>query len=122
MRIVMLLALLTMIAPPAFGDWQLYWQDAHTAASFDILSRTPFKGQPALWTNWRFTPPRKGLGGKKIQFTADCRKHKLFEIASAPYDANGIYLPEADHYDAPREYPLTGNPLNKATYSLLCAP
>jgi hypothetical protein len=60
------------------------------------------------------------VAGAKIQFTANCTGHRLFEIASSPYDVAGNYLPEKKQYESPKEYLLTPGSLNEATYKLLC--
>jgi hypothetical protein len=56
----------------------------------------------------------------KLQFTADCGKKKLFEIAVVPFDGDGNFLAPNEHFDAPKEYPVTPGSLNEATYRLLC--
>ncbi len=104
----------------ANADWQLYKKEGNVIASYDYLSFSPFKGNPSVWVRWEYVSPVKGIGGKKIQFTADCKASKLSAIASVPFDASGKYLAMDEQYDSPKEYPLAGSPLNKATYKLLC--
>jgi hypothetical protein len=60
------------------------------------------------------------FGGRKIQFTAYCANHRLFEINSVPYDHAGNFLDEHPLYDSPKEFPLKKNDLNETTYRLLC--
>ncbi|WP_298266795.1 hypothetical protein [Geobacter sp.] len=112
--------LLAAATGTAFADWQLYRKDKAVVASFDILSFASFRHQPSVWVRWHYVTPRKGVAGIKIHFTANCSKHRLYEIATLPYDTDGNYLADNEHPDTPREYPLRHNSLNKATYELLC--
>jgi hypothetical protein len=104
----------------ANADWQLYKKEGNVIASYDFLSFSPFKGNPSVWVRWEYVSPEKGIGGKKIQFIAQCKGSKLFAIAIVPFDTSGKYLAMDKQYDSPIEYPLTGSELNKATYKLLC--
>lgn len=117
--IVTALLLLTLTASAA-ADWQLYYDDGKIVASYDVLSRAPFREQPSLWVRWHYAAPQDGVGGKKIEFTAQCSEHRLFEVRTIPYDANGNYLEESDHLKTPKEVPVDSTPLAKATYELLC--
>ncbi len=103
----------------ALANWQLYHKTDKVVASFDYLTFAPFRNQPSVWVRWHYVTPRNAIGGMKIHFTAECRKHQLFEIANVPYDRNGNFLSENRHEDTPKEYPLQ-DPLNSATYKLLC--
>ncbi|MDD2338098.1 MAG: hypothetical protein PHD01_16180 [Geobacteraceae bacterium] len=114
-----LLALLFMTGV-ANADWQLYKEEGNVIASYDFLSFSPFKGNPSVWVRWEYVSPENGIGGKKIQFTANCTDTKLFAIAVVPFDTSGEFLTMDEQYNSPEEYPLIGNPLNKATYKLLC--
>lgn len=120
----LMLALLIVVTTAATADanWRLYRKDKEVVASFDYLSRTSFRGQPAIRARWHYVVPRNGVGGVKLQFTADCSARKLFEIEALPYDASGNYITarKRTRYDAPKEYPLTSGSLNEATYKLLC--
>ncbi len=107
-------------ASPALANWQLYWEDQNIVASFDYLSRSSFQGKPCLWVRWHYVHPRKGVGGVKIQFTADCAQHRLYEINSDPYDTEGNFLGLIRREDAPKEYPVTPRSLNEETYDLMC--
>jgi hypothetical protein len=117
--VCVLLAVLFMTGV-ASADWQLYKEEGNVIASYDFLSFAPFKGNPSVWVRWEYVSPVNGIGGKKIQLTANCSDTSLFEIAVIPFDSSGEYLARDQHYDSPKEYPLTGNPLNEATYKLLC--
>jgi hypothetical protein len=119
-RPVLALLIVMMAAGTAFAEWQLYREDTKVTASFDIASFAPFRGKPSVWVRWNYVTPRNGIGGKKIQFAADCAAHKLFEIASNPYDPKGNYLTWSRNYDKPKEYATTPGSLNEATYKLLC--
>ena len=116
------LALLIVMATTvqATANWQVYREDETVIASFNYLTFAPFRNQPSVWTKWHNVSQKARYGGKKIQFTADCAKHRLFEINSVPYDHEGNFLAENPRYDSPKEYPLKHNDLNKATYRLLC--
>jgi hypothetical protein len=116
------LLMVAMLAGVADANWRLYHRDKEVVASFDYLSRASFRGQPAVWVRWHYVTPRNGTGGTKLQFTANCPAHKLYEIESLPYDTSGNYLSsrKRKHYDVPKEYPLEPGSLNDATYKLLC--
>ena len=105
---------------PAFADWELYRKERGLVASVDILTYESFHGQPSVWVRWHYLTPENGVGGHKIQFTANCSLHRLFEIAIYPYNAEGKYLKPDKHYASPKEYPITPDSLNEATYDLLC--
>lgn len=119
-RFALATILVLTTAAPALAEWQLYRKDADVSASFDIASFAPFRGNPSVWVRWSYASARNGIGGEKIQFTADCGARKLFEIAANPYDADGNYLAPAQYFDAPKEFPLTPGSLNESTYKLLC--
>jgi hypothetical protein len=104
----------------AFADWQLYWNGKDITASFDLLSREPFRGKPSLWVRWQYVTPRNGIAGIKIQFTADCSGHRLYEISRVSYDPAGNYLKLKKNYDSPKQYGITPGSLNEATYQLMC--
>jgi hypothetical protein len=118
----LLLAILLVAAASgtAFADWQLYWKGKNLTASFDLLSREPFRGKPSLWVRWNYVTPRKGIAGVKIQFTADCAGRRLYEVSEVPYDTGGNYLKLRKNYDSPKEYGITPGSLNEATYRLMC--
>ena len=107
-------------AGPAFAMWQPYREDASVVASFDYDSFASIQGKPSVRVRWHYVTPRNGVGGVKIQFTADCAARKLFEIASTPYDPQGNYMESDQHQDQPKEYAVTPGSLNEATYKLLC--
>lgn len=107
-------------ASTAFAEWQLYREGEGVIASFNLDSFAPFQGKPSVWVRWQYVAPRDGVGGMKIQFMADCAAHKLYEIAADPYDPDGNYLASNRYYDAPKEFPVTPDSLNGATYQLLC--
>ena len=117
-----LLALLAIVvlAGPASAEWQRYHDDGSITASFDIASFAQFQGKPSVWVRWHYDSPRDGIGGMKLQFTAECDQDELYEIDVIPYDADGNYLAEDRHYDAPKEYPVTPDSLNEATLAILC--
>jgi hypothetical protein len=117
-----LLALLIVLATTAqaVADWQVYREGNNVIASFDYLTFAPFRNQPSVWVRWHNVSQKARYGGRKIQFTANCANHRLFEIDSVPYDHNGQFLAENPSYDSPKEYPLDHNDLNVATYRLLC--
>lgn len=114
------LALVLVTSNAALANWQVYREDDRVVASVDTLSFEPFHGQPSVWVRWHYVRPRKGVGGVKIQFTAQCPKRKLFEIATYPYDTKGNFLTPHKNYDKPKEYSITPNSLNASTYQLLC--
>jgi len=116
------LALLIVMATTvqAAANWRVYREDETVIASFNYLSFASFHNQPSVWVKWHNVSKKARYGGTKIQFTANCANHRLFEINSVPYDHEGNFLAENPHYDSPKEYPLKHNDLNKATYRLLC--
>ncbi len=118
----LILAAIVVIATSgtAFANWQVYREDINIIASVDYLSHAAFRGKPSVWVQWHFKHPRKGIGGVKIQFTADCTRRGLYEIAYIPYDIKGNYLRSTQNYDSPRQYTVTPHSLNEATYRLLC--
>jgi hypothetical protein len=119
-RLLLIVLFLMVTSNIASADWELYRKDKKVISSVDILSYKPFHGQPSVWVRWHYVTPKHGVGGRKIQFTANCSRRRLFEIARHPYNADGKYLTPNKHYDSPIEYPLTPNSLNEATYKLLC--
>ncbi len=104
----------------ATASWIRYWENARITAAYRIKSFAPFRKHPSVWVRWDYRNRGEKYGGKMIQFTADCTKQRLFEISTIPYDHQGNYLGERKHYDTPKEYPLGKDPLNSATYKLLC--
>jgi hypothetical protein len=113
--------LFVMVSSSAvFANWRAYREDKSVIASFDYLSFESFHNQPSVWVKWHYVIPRKGVAGIKLQFTANCPEHRLFEIAAYPFDADGRYLKPKKSYDSPKEYPITPGSLNEATYKLLC--
>jgi len=116
------LALLMVLATTAqsVAFWQIYREDGKVVASYDYVTFATFRNQPSVWVKWHNVSKKTMYGGTKIQFTADCAKHRLFEINSVPYDHDGNFLAEQPLYNSPREYPLKHNNLNEATYRLLC--
>lgn len=116
------LALLIVLATSAqaVADWQVYHENDKIIASFDYVTFAPFHNQPSVWVRWHNESKTAQYGGRKIQFTADCANHRLFEIDSVPYDHDGNFLAEKPMYDSPKEYPLRNSDLNEATYRLLC--
>ena len=102
------------------ADWQLYKEDRNIIASVDYLSYESFHNRPSVLVRWHYRTPRKGVGGLRIQFTADCKKHQLFEIAVYPYDISGKYLKPHKNLNTPIEYLIAPDSLNDATYKLLC--
>lgn len=120
----LILALVIIVATTAAAEanWRLYRKDKDVVASFDYLSRTSFRGQPAIWVRWHYLTPRNGVAGMKMQFTADCRSRSLYEIESLPYDSAGNYIPslKRKHYDSPKPYPIPPGSLNEATFKLMC--
>jgi len=116
--IVLLIILIT--ACPCLANWRVYSEDKNIVASFDDLSRASFQGKPSLWVRWHYVHPENGVGGVKIQFTAHCAQHRLYEINSDPYDTERNFLGLIRREDAPREYPVTPGSLNEATYKLMC--
>lgn len=119
-RFALSLLIVMATANAAVAEWQMYRKDNKVIASFNYRSFAQFRNQPSVWVRWHYVSPKNGLGGKKIQFTADCPKHRLYEISAVPYDHDGNFLAENRHYDAPQEYPLKNDPLNKATFKILC--
>lgn len=119
-RLVWSLIVMMATSNAAFADWELYRKGKTVIASVDILTYEPFHGQPSAWVRWHYVTPRNGVGGRKIQFTANCSQHRLFEVASYPYDAAGEYLAPHKYYGSPKEYSIAPNSLNEATYQLLC--
>jgi hypothetical protein len=119
-RAVLVLLIVLTTAGEAFAMWQLYREDQNVIASYDYDTFAPFRGKPSVWVRWQYVTPREGVGGMKIQFTADCAAHKLYEIASNPYDPQGNYLQSIRNFDNPKEYPTPPGSLNEATYKLLC--
>jgi hypothetical protein len=119
-RAVLALLIVLTMAGEAFAMWQLYREDQNVIASFDYDSFASFRGKPSVWVRWQYVTPREGVGGMKIQFTADCAAHKLYEIASNPYDPKGNYLKPSRNFDNPKEYATPPGSLNEATYKLLC--
>ena len=119
-RLALSVLFLTVTTNTALADWQLYKKDKDIIASVDYLSYESFHDRPSVLVRWHYRTPRKGVGGLRIQFTADCRKHRLFEIAAFPYDVGGNYLKAHKNYDTPIEYPITQDSLNEATFKLLC--
>ena len=107
-------------ANPVCAMWQLYKEDKGVIASFDYDSFAPVNGNPSAWVRWQYATPQNDIGGREIQFTADCSNHKLYEIATNPYDADGNYLASNENLDPPKEFPVTPGSLNGATYDLLC--
>lgn len=104
----------------AMANWQLYRENDEVIATYDYVSFAPFRNQPSVWVKWYNVSQNAKYGGLKIQFTADCENHRLFEINLVPYDHEGNFLAESPSYDTPKEYPLNHNDLNEATYKLLC--
>jgi len=120
MKCLVLAAILAVtFATPGWAMWQMYQKDG-IVASFDYDSFAPFRGKPSVWVRWHYATPQDGIGGKKIQFTADCSAGKLYAVADTPYDGDGNYLASNQYFDAPKEYPVTPGSLNEATYKLLC--
>ncbi|GFO56961.1 hypothetical protein GMSM_39680 [Geomonas sp. Red276] len=120
LRLWIVVIVLVSTSTAAQANWQLYRKDRQVAASFDLLSFAPYHGQPAVWVRWHYVTPRSGLGGVKLLFTADCQKHRLYDVAEYPYDTAGEFLTPRKHYRSPKEYPLSPGSLNEATYKLLC--
>lgn len=120
LRLSLAVIMVMSISSAVLADWELYRRDRSITASFDILSFAPFHNQPSVWIRWHYNTPRNGLGGVKLHFTANCRKHKLYEIAEYPYDTKGDFLKHRKRYDTPKEYQITPDSLNEATYKLLC--
>ena len=118
----MVWTLLFLLASATFvcADWRMYRKDDDIVASVNYISRSSFHGKPAVWVRWHYVTPKNGVGGVKIQFAADCPKHKLLEIERHPYNAEGIYLTHGKSYKSPPEYPVTPGSINEATYKLLC--
>ncbi len=119
-RLFLAFLIVAVSAGVALAEWQRYKQGKDIVASYNIATFAPFRDKPSVWVRWHYVTPRNGLGGKKLQFTADCSAHKLFEIAANPYDPGGNFLAAQKHYDSPKEYPVTPGSLNEATYKLLC--
>ena len=119
-RLALSVLFLMVTATTVSADWQLYKEDKNIIASVNYLSYESFHNRPSVVVRWHYRTPRKGVGGLRIQFTADCKKHQLFEIAAYPYDLDGKYLKPHKNYSTPIEYPITPGSLNDATYKLLC--
>ena len=119
-RLALSVLFLMVTTNTVLADWQLYKKDNKIIASVDYLSYEPFHDRPSVLVRWHYRTPRKGVGGLKIKFTADCSKHRLFEIAAYPYDVGGNYLKPHKNYNSPIEYPIAPDSLNDATYKLLC--
>jgi len=120
MRLALALIIVLATTAQAVANWQLYSKDENVIASFDYLSFAPYRNQPSVWVKWYNVSKSALYGGLKIQFTADCANHRLYEISLIPYDHNGKYLAETSSYNSPKEYPLDHNDLHQATYKLLC--
>ncbi len=120
MRKAIVLFIILITASPALANWRMYSEDKNVVASFDYLSRASFRGKPSLWVRWHYANPGKGPAGVKIHFAADCAEHRLYEIASDPYDTEGNYLGMIKREDAPKDYAVTPGSLNEATYKLMC--
>ncbi|HET6420623.1 MAG TPA: hypothetical protein VFG19_10730 [Geobacteraceae bacterium] len=118
--LILAVAIVIAASGTTFANWQVYREDKSIVASVDYLSRASFRGKPSVWVRWHFKQPRKGIGGVKIQFTADCARRNLYEIAYIPYDTKGNYLTPSENYDSPKQYTVTPHSLNEATYRLLC--
>jgi hypothetical protein len=118
----LVLALLIVLASTAqvTANWQEYRKDAKVIAAYDYVSFATFRNQASVWVRWHNLSKKEKYGGRKLQFTADCAHHRLFEINSVPYDHDGNFLVEQPRYNSPKEYPLSHNDLNIATYRLLC--
>ena len=114
------LALLTVLATQAVAYWQVYHEDDKVIASYDYVTFATFRSQPSVWVRWHNVSKKAKYAGKKIQFTADCTNHRMYEIDSVPYDHDGNFLAEKPMYDSPKEYALRNSDLNEATYRLLC--
>jgi hypothetical protein len=119
-RFAIALLLIVATATQVKADWRVYREGKNIIASYDYLSFAPFQNQPSVWVKWQNVSKKAKLGGRKIQFTADCAKHRLFEINSIPFDRSGNFLEEHRLYKSPKEYPLKHNGLYKATFGLLC--
>ena len=120
MALSVALLIVMATASPASAIWQPYRENGTVIASYDYDSFAPFQGKPSVQVRWHYVTPLNGVGGVKIQFTADCTARRLFEIASTPYDPQGNYLESDQHQDQPKEYAITPGSLNEATYKLLC--
>ena len=119
-RLALSVLLLIATTDTVLADWQLYKEDNNIIASVDYLSYESFHNRPSVLVRWHYRTPRNGVGGLRIQFTADCAKHRLFEIAAYPYDVDGKYLKPHKKYNSPIEYPIVPGSLNDETYKLLC--
>jgi hypothetical protein len=119
-KLVLAVLMVVALTGTAFADWEPYWEGKNITATFDLLSREPFRGKPSLWVSWHYSAPRKGIAGVKIQFMADCSGRRLYEISEIPYDAGGNYLKSKKNFDSPKEYEITPGSLNEATYKLMC--
>jgi hypothetical protein len=120
MRSALVALLVLATISTANAEWQLYRNDSDTIASYNYDTFEPFKGNPSVWVKWHYVTPRDGIAGVRIQFVADCSKRKLYEISEYPYGPGGAYLDPTLNVDDPKEYPLTPDSLNEATYRLLC--
>ncbi len=119
-RLALSVVVVLLTCSVASADWRLYRKGGDVIATFDYLSRLPYHGQPSLWVNWRYVVPKNGVGGVRLQVTADCKEHRLYGIASYPYDVGGNYLKPVKRYTSPREFPISPGSLNEATYNLIC--
>ena len=119
-RLIWSLIVIMATSNAAYADWELYRTDKKVIASVDVLSYDPFHGRPSVWVRWHYVTAINSVGGLKIQFTANCSQHRLFEIATYPYNVAGKYLTPHKNYNSPKEYAITPNSLDEATYKLLC--
>lgn len=120
MRSALVTLLVLTTISTANADWQLYRKDSDTIASYNQDTFEPFKGNPSVWVKWHYITSRDGIAGVRIQFVADCSTQKLHEISLYPYGPGGAYLDPTLNSNDPKEYPLTPDSLNEATYRLLC--
>ena len=119
-RLTLVLLMILATSSQAGANWRVYLQNDEVIASYDYVTFAPFRKQPSVWVKWYNVSQKTKQGGIKLQFTANCADHKLFEINSIPFDHNGNFLGESPSYDSPKEFPLDHNALNEATYKLLC--
>lgn len=119
-RMALAMAMVLMTAGGAAADWQVYREGKTVIAAVDYISYAPYHNQPSVWVRWHYVKPRQGVAGRKIQFTADCGHHRLFEIASATYNTAGDFIATNKYYHAPREFPIKPGSLNETTFELLC--
>ncbi|BDV44574.1 hypothetical protein GURASL_34970 [Geotalea uraniireducens] len=118
--LAMTMLIIMAAAGEAVADWQVYREGKTVIAAVDYLSYAPYHNQPSVWVRWHYVKPRQGVAGRKIQFTADCTAHRLFEIADATYNTAGDFIATSKYYQAPREFPIKPGSLNEATFELLC--